>query len=308
MIELATRTVSYVANSRGFASAASAWVLAQRAGFALVGGVVLAQLTRVLFERLQRADVLTTGKPPILGVLCLVVVLVWCAIIIWARLRIGQALNGWARGWVARFPVADTTPRRYAIEDRGGRLASGLCAVLDLIVLLLVQDTIREPLLLVTSSYTSPAWAEGAFTAVVVVLALLILSSAYRTSRPVAAYLTWSAMDRLVPTAGFLAGGAVPAVAPARTGSQPALSEPARSQEPAPRSAPTHQEPTVVADQPAVADEVTVRAPATSQEATIVAPEKQSVADERTVRAPAADPEQTAISERHRDSKGNQQP
>src|SRR5438552_8248693 len=264
MLELATRAVSYQPHSRRFASAADAWVRAQRVGLALVGAIVLAQLTRVLFEALQHAQFLTIGKPPLLGVLGLGMVLVWCAVIIWARMRVGQRLNAWGRGWVANFPVADTTPRRYAIEDRGSRLASGLCAVVDLVVLLLVQDTIRQPLLLVTSAYTSPAATEAAFTLIMVVLALLILSSAYRTSKPVAAYLAWSAMDRLVPTAGFLAGGVVPAIAPARTRSQPALSEPAHSNAPAP------QDSTVLADRPALADELTVRAPAADTEQTTI--------------------------------------
>src|ERR1700687_4804907 len=117
---------------RAFVSAAGSWMASQRVGFALVGAVIVGQLSRVLFETLRHAQFLTTGKPPLLGVLGLVLALVWCGVIIWARVRIGQALNSWARAWLAGFAVADTIPRRYVIDDRGSLLATALCAVLDL--------------------------------------------------------------------------------------------------------------------------------------------------------------------------------
>jgi hypothetical protein len=236
----------------------------------------------VLFETLRHAEFLTTGKPPPLGVLGLVVALVWSGVIIWARLRIGQDLNGWARQWFSGFAVSDTIPRRYVIEDRGSLLAAALCAVLDLVLLLLMQNTVREPLLMIASVYLSPAWADGAFVILVVVVALLILSHMYRTSKPVSAYLAWSVMDRLVPTAGFLAGPPAPALSGGITAGRPAPDQPA----PRPVTA-------VDPDKTAVS-------------------ERRNVADEVTIRAPSVDPEQTAISEKpvvvdkHPDAKGDQ--
>jgi hypothetical protein len=280
----------------------------QRAGFVLVGAVVLGQLSRVLFEALRHADFLTSGKPPLLGVLGLAVALVWCGVIIWARLRIGQDLNGWARGWFAGFAVDDTVPRRYVIADRGSLLAAALCAIIDLVLLLVMQGTVRAPLLIVTSGYTSPAWADGAFVLVVVILALLVLSHMYQTSKPVAAYLAWSVMDRLVPTAGFLATPTAPALARARTGSQPALDQPANSNEPASAA-------TVPQDSAPQGSSAATVPQAAPQEATVVAekkPEAPVLADELTVRAPSVDPEQTSVSERtvvadkHSDTKGDQ--
>jgi hypothetical protein len=266
-------------DTRGFVSAAGSWVRSQRASFALVGAVILGQLSRVLFETLWRNQVLTTGKPPLLAVIFLVLALVWLGVIIWARLRVGQELRSWARAWFARFAVADTIPRRYVIEDRGSLLAAALCGVLDLVLILVMQNTVREPLLMLAGVYTSPALADAAFVILVVVVALFVLSHMYRASTPVSAYLAWSVMDRLVPTAGFLAGPApAPALAATRTGSRPAADQPSPGAATA-----------VDADQTAVSEQ---RALAEQPSA---AP---SMSAEVTVRAPAADPEQTAVSER----------
>jgi hypothetical protein len=264
-------------DSRGFVSAAGSWAGSQRAGFALVGAVILGQLSRVLFETLRRNEVLTSGRPPLLAVIFLVLALVWYGVIIWARLSVGQELRAWARGWFARFAVADTIPRQYVIEDRGSLLAAALCAVLDLVLILVMQNTVREPLLMLASVYTSPALADAAFVVVVVLLALFVLSHMYRTSKPVSAYLAWSVMDRLVPTAGFLAGPApAPALAAARTASRPATDQSAHRTEP-----PT-------AEDEATAVSVRRTAPETPP----------SLSEEVTVRAPAADPEETAVSEK----------
>src|SRR5207244_503976 len=118
---------------------AGTWVRSQRAAFALVGAVILGELSRLLFEALRQRDVLNTGRPPLLPVLFLVLALVWCGVIIWARLRVGQELRAWARAWFAQFTVDDTIPRQYVLEDRGALLAAALCAVLDLVLILVMQ-------------------------------------------------------------------------------------------------------------------------------------------------------------------------
>ncbi|MCA1644153.1 MAG: hypothetical protein LC797_01375 [Chloroflexi bacterium] len=62
------------------------------------------------------------------------------------------------------------------------------------------------------------------------------MANVYSTSKPVAAYFAWSAMDRLVPTAAFLAGGVVlaPVPPPVKEGSQRALGRaPDRDRSPA---------------------------------------------------------------------------
>jgi hypothetical protein len=273
-------------DGRGFVSAAGSWARTQRAGFALVGAVVFGQLSLVLFETLRHAQFLTTGRPPLLGVLGLVVALVWCGVIIWARLRVGRDLNRWARGWFAQFAVAETIPRRYVIEDRGALLAVALCAVLDLVLILVMQNTVREPLLMLTSAYFSSALAEAAFVVVVVLLALFVLSHIYRTSKPVSAYLAWSVMDRLVPTAGFLAGPTpAQALASGRTASRPPSEPSAQRTETAPDA-----EQTTISDRraavatPGAAEEVTVRAPAADAERTTAS--EKTVVSERTVVAP----------------------
>ncbi len=267
-------------DSRAIASAAGSWVRSQRTGFALVGAVILGQLSRVLFEVLRRGEFLTNGRPPPLAVIFLVLALVWCGVIIWARLRVGKELNVWARAWFARFAVDDTIPRRYVIEDRGALLAAALCAVLDLVLILVMQNTLREPLLLLASVYTSPALADAAFVMLVVLLALVVLSQMYRTSRPVSAYLAWSVMDRLVPTAGFLAGPVpTPALAAATTPSRSLSAPSAYRTETAPDA-----EQTTISDRRAASTTPAVAAP--------------GPAEQVTVRAPLADPEQSAASEK----------
>lgn len=283
-------------DSRGFASAAGSWARAQRAGFALIGAVIFGQLSRVLFETLQRNDVLITGRPPLLPVIFLVLALVWCGVIIWARLRVGRDLNKWARGWFAQFAVAETIPRRYVIEDRGALLAATLCAVLDLVLILVMQNTVREPLLMLMSAYTSSAWADGGFVVLVLLLALFVLSHIYRTSRPVSAYLAWSVMDRLVPTAGFLAGPTpAPALSGVRTGPRPALDQPAQSNDP-PRTVTVADPNQTTISHRRAADQTTI----SDRRAAVQTPPtaEPGLAEEVTVRAPAADAEQTAASEK----------
>ena len=165
------------------------------------------------------------------------------------------------------------------IEDRGALLAAALCAVLDLVLILVMQNTVREPLLMLMSAYTSSAWVEAGFVVVVVVLALFVLSHIYRTSKPVSAYLAWSVLDRLVPTAGFLAGPVpAPALASGRTASRPPSEPSADRTETAPDA-----EQTTISDRGAAA----ATPPATPRPA-----------EEITVRAPEAEPERTAASEK----------
>src|SRR5439155_162091 len=99
---------------------------------------------------------------------------------------------------------------------------------------------------------------------------------------PVSAYLAWSMMDRLVPTAGFLAGPApTPALAGARTGSKPTPELSAH------RTAPpdSDADQTTISDRRA-ADQTTIsdkRAAPQPQPAA-----EPDLAEEITVRAPAA--------------------
>ena len=144
------------------------------------------------------------------------------------------------------------------------------------------------------SAYTSSAWVEAGFVVLVVVLALFVLSHIYRTSKPVSAYLAWSVLDRLVPTAGFLAGPApAPALASGRTASRPSSEPSAHRTETAPDAEQTtiSDRGAAAATQPATpgpAEEVTVRAPEADPEADPerTAASEKTVVSERTVVAP----------------------
>ena len=120
----------------------------------------------------------------------------------------------------------------------------------------------------------------------VVVLALFVLSHIYRTSKPVSAYLAWSVLDRLVPTAGFLAGPApAPALSGGRTASRPPSEPSAHRTETAPDADQTTiSDRRAAAATPGPAEEVTVRAPAADPERTTAA--EKTVVSERTVVAP----------------------
>jgi hypothetical protein len=280
---------------RAYVSIAAAWLLTQRAGLALVGAVVLGQLSRLLFDALHQANVLTTGKPPVLGILGLVLALVCIGVVIWARVRVGKALNQWAQGSGLGLAVAESIPRRYVIANPGALLARALGTMLNLLLLLLMQNTVRAPAVLIASSYTSVAVADGVFVGLVVLLALVMLSNLYRTSKPVAAYLTWRGLDGVVPTAGFLAAGVAPALTAAKTATPPPQSEP-RGKSGPPRSA----TPALDAGPPPAdidtiratvrAPEETVRATAPPQEETIRA---TAPPQEETIRAPLPPQEET---------------
>jgi len=103
---------------------------------------------------------------------------------------------------------------------------SGLLAMLDLALLLLVQSTLRQPAVVIASMYVTRVIADTAFVGLVVLLSLLVLVKLYRAGGPVVALLLWWGLDRVVPTAGFLGAKPIPArLAAAAPVLQPRLGE-----------------------------------------------------------------------------------
>jgi hypothetical protein len=82
----------------------------------------------------------------------------------------------------------------------GSQAARGL---LDLVLLLIVQGTLRTPLVAVASSQAPQAIVDGAYVVVVVLIALFMLIRLRALAAPLAERVAWIGLNQLVPTAGF---------------------------------------------------------------------------------------------------------
>lgn len=257
-------------------AAVMGWIRQHPAIWVLLGAVIAGQV-------LQRVLARYVNQPSTMAdIAVLVAMLALAGVAVWVRLSLGNQLASAARGRHLTVPAPASLPARYAVADAPDKAVTALLAALDIALLLLVQSTLRAPLLAVAQGYVRETWAETAFVAVVVALALLILAKLYSAGAPVLVQLVWWGLDRVVPTAGFL--GAHPAVAVRAAQSVPApVPAPALSAPATPT--PVDLEPTVASPGGSASLEPTVVTAApvsksTEAEATLVAAEHAPAPDE----------------------------
>lgn len=264
---------------------ATAWIK-EHPGFlvllaALVVGQVLAKLAQPHFS-----DSPLAGPVPLVPAVTLGVSVVLAIVIVWLRARLGQQLVDSARARDLSLPRPASLPKRYEVLDAPRQVTSAGLGLVDLALLLLIQATFRGAILALADEFLVPRGrAEAVFVAVVVLIAVLLLIRLWQTGGPVLVLLLWWGIDRLVPTAGFLAEQPAPvatrttSVSRPVTPAPPALTAPVA--EATVRSKSTEAEATLVAPgaQPA---EATVLA-----EATVVS-HRPEHADEATVLRPDA--------------------
>jgi hypothetical protein len=200
----------------------------------LVLAALLTQAARLLFDSLRSNSVFTSSSDRLfaLAVAMVALGLVLAAVLVWARVAVGRDLLAWGTSHLPHAP-SEAVPSRYAVRDAPRLLAFTLLAVLDIGVLLLVQSQLRQPALVAGSELAPRALVDGAFVGVVALLALALLAKAYSTLRPLTLYASWTTLDRLVPTAGFLPARAAPAAIEPKP--RTALPEPERVEAPEPK-------------------------------------------------------------------------
>jgi hypothetical protein len=239
------------------------------------------------------AESVRAGAFPVVATSVLGVAVLLAVVVIVVRVRLGNQILAGMRARSLSLPAPESLPARYALTDPPRRAVAGTLALVDIVLLLLILSTLRDPALAIAGEYVTPQQAETAFVAALVVLSLVALVKLYRTGGPVLVLLLWWGLDHVVPTAGFLGGrpSLAPALAPpgrqelgaARqaTGEAPTERAPASEGDATyPATYPptvvagkdTQNEPTVVAGRQTTYEPTVVAADAGRHDATIVAP------------------------------------
>jgi hypothetical protein len=237
-------------------------------GGAFVGLVVLP----VVFSALGRFDARIAGRFSVVDLVWLVLAAVAAFAMLRARATLSIMAASAATRVLAIHPDSGTVLAGAAASapstavdaaDRGSTIARGL---LDLALLLLIQATLRAPLVGLLSGQVDNALVDGVYVVVVVVLALVILIRLYRSGHPLVEQLTWLALNQIVPTAGFAATSVSAtfttrlATVTSRPTTGPASSPPSAAP-PTPISA-TAEAPTLAADPTVAADALQATLPA----------------------------------------------
>lgn len=264
-------------------------VIAQHPGVVLLAAAAILGLLAfpALAAALQDHDTLINDRLSLINTIWLVIALALGVACLVARSSLSRDLGEGTRKLIAGSVAASAPAQRgkAGTLDTPSLGAAIVRGVLDLVFLLIIQGIVRTPLVQVISAFEPKALVDGGFVVLVVLIALLMLFSLYRTSQPLTEYLVTVGLDRIVPTAGFAARD-LPDAVPTRTvtrtpvarsvgeaGSEPTAIAPGR--------VPGSEQPTIAALPTMVASsEATVLAvgahDVSSAEATIAAPPESS--------------------------------
>src|SRR5579872_6468160 len=147
---------------------------------AVVAGQVLQHVMQASME-----DYYPVGELPVLPLVALVVALGLAIVIIWCRVALGHDLLRVVKTSALALPAPESLPKRYVVADPPQQLVNGSLALLDVILLLLVQSTFRGPILAIASGYVTRSTAEIVYVLAVVLLTLLLLAKLFRQGGPV---------------------------------------------------------------------------------------------------------------------------
>jgi hypothetical protein len=258
-----------------------AWIKQHPEFLILLAVVILGQvLEKVLQGSVEQPY--GSAQFPVIPAVVLAAMAVLGIAVLWLRVRLGGQLVA-AGGRLSLF-APDSLPPRYAVADPPRQAIGSGLAVLDVVLVLLVAATLRNPAVALAGHYVSPTWAEVGLVVLVLVATLLVLMKLFRTAGPVVVLLLWSGLDRVVPTAGFVSHAPMPVPTRPRTLTVTPLPTPA------PQTSEAELQPTVVAPQRAEAElEPTVVASRAEAELqpTVVAPRDAEAELEPTVVAEA---------------------
>jgi hypothetical protein len=231
----------------------------------------------IVFSALLAHDVRLGGKISLVDAVWLVLALAGCVLILRARNALGKIATGAADRLLASLPDSVGPDRASGASggtrnlDRDATHRGRVVAqcLLDLAFLLVIQAILRSPLVGLISGVAPEAWVDGSYVVVVVVVAIALLLTVNRMSKPLVERLIWLGLDQVVPTAGFATTSVAATFTAhlATTSSRLATSTRSSRSEPAEtRMAPPAQS----TASPVV--EATVLAPAAFVESTVVAP------------------------------------
>jgi len=245
----------------------------------LLGAVILGQVLQKVAQPLLTQAV-PSDEVPVVPIVVLALALVLAILVVWFRARLGSQLDAAAAVRAPSVVMPESLPSRYAVADPAGRVVAGVLGLIDLALLLLLQNTLRGPVLALNEHYAvvSRTLADAVWVGVVVVLALVLLMKVWRASGPVLVLLMWWGLDRVVPTVGFV--GARPTLP------QPVAAMPVPSGTP-PLLAPQTSVHTAAEQEATVLAQATVHT-ANQREATVIAPQvaRAGLEDEATLLAP----------------------
>jgi hypothetical protein len=258
----------------------SDWIRRHPGLVVLLAALIVGQVVQRLVQP-SLQDSPLVGQVPVVPLAALGVAVVLGLVIVWLRVRLGHQLAAAARERSLSLPESASLPKGYEVRDPPGQIVGGGLGVVDLVLLLAVQSTLRGPLLALGTAYgVQRTWLEVGFVFVVVLIALLLLVKLYRVAGPALVPVVWWGLDRVVPTAGFLGSRPALASAPVAALSAPVAAVPSATTPPAA----SEVEPTVASAQSPV--EPTVAAVTRSElEATVAA----------STAAPPGEAQQTVI-------------
>jgi hypothetical protein len=271
---------------------ATDWVRRHPGALLLLAAIVAGQVLKALTQpHLQDSPLV--GRVPLVPAASLAAALVLAALILMLRIRLGQQLVTAAKARAIALPDPASLPKRYAVSDPATQVTSAALGLLDLALLLLVQATLLGPVLALADRFlVRRTWADSAFVALVVLLALLLLLKLWRMGGPVLVLLLWWALDRVVPTAGFLGSRAEVAAAPT-TVARPVASSPRLAQATVAADVPTVASGKRADGEATVRAEATVLSHATNDDATVVS---HVAGDDATVVSHATHDDATVVS------------
>lgn len=249
---------------------------------ALLGLVLLP----ALFHALADHDVLIGGLVSLINAVWLVVGLILSVVALRSYAAMKRVLRERLVSALDAIPelIGETGDLTTAADIREDASRS-VTRLLDLVVLLIIQAMLRPPMIGVGKNLLPEAWIDGAYVVLVVLIALFILFSLRRASRPLIERLLWLGLNRVIPTAGFQTSSAAATFATRMTTTNASRSAtPSRSAESPPPAAGA-DEGTVAAG---IGAEATVLAPAiVTAEDTVLAPSPPAEAGAATMLAPA---------------------
>lgn len=242
----------------------------------IIAAILGLLIAPAVVDAVKDRDVLISGRLSLIGVVWLVIALALGVVCLVARSGLDADVGRGVRRLIAGTQPTAARRSGVAAPDTPALGVAIVGGIFNLVVLFIIQGMIRAPLVRVASAYAPGQWIDGAFVALVVVIALAILFGLYGASRPLTEHLVAVGLDHLVPTAGF-AGSDLPNTPASRlatraTGPSGTLGQPGQS-----------AEPTVAASAaPTVAAEPT-RLAESSQAATVLADSEATVAENAPV-------------------------
>ena len=150
----------------------------------LLAALVVGQLVQALSRPYVEASA-SSNEFPVVAASVLGLALVLALVVVIGRVQAGNRLVNGVRAGTLGLPGARIfCPARYAIADPSRRAVAGVLALIDLGLLLLLQSTVRVPVLSIASDYLDRPRATSVYVVLAVLVSLLVLVEPVAHRRP----------------------------------------------------------------------------------------------------------------------------